>query len=157
MLEIREISKSSDEEIFLQLEGLIEDMYTYMNGTGLLIPLAEGGAHSLTKSIRNTLGLITFLPGAFVENRLVGFGIGVLKILPPYLGGGKVCTIAHLYISPEQRGAGIGKQLLTHIEQWAETKKVSSMEMDVLYQNENGIRFWQSCGYTFELIKMRKF
>ncbi|WP_339461656.1 GNAT family N-acetyltransferase [Pseudomonas sp. EA_105y_Pfl2_R69] len=51
-----------------------------------------------------------------------------------------------LYITPEQRGSGAGKQLLRHLAQLACAKGCARLEWSVLDWNEPAIQFYQSLG-----------
>ena len=51
-----------------------------------------------------------------------------------------------LYIAPEQRGGGAGKQLLRHLAQLACTRGCARLEWSVLDWNEPAIQFYQSLG-----------
>jgi GNAT superfamily N-acetyltransferase len=51
-----------------------------------------------------------------------------------------------LYIAPEQRGGGAGKQLLRHLAQLACARGCARLEWSVLDWNEPAIQFYQSLG-----------
>jgi len=51
-----------------------------------------------------------------------------------------------LYIAPEQRGGGAGKQLLRHLAQLACANGCARLEWSVLDWNEPAIQFYQSLG-----------
>lgn len=51
-----------------------------------------------------------------------------------------------LYIAPEQRGSGAGKQLLRHLAQLACARGCARLEWSVLDWNEPAIQFYQSLG-----------
>jgi GNAT superfamily N-acetyltransferase len=51
-----------------------------------------------------------------------------------------------LYVTPEQRGSGAGKQLLRHLAQLACAKGCARLEWSVLDWNEPAIQFYQSLG-----------
>jgi GNAT superfamily N-acetyltransferase len=51
-----------------------------------------------------------------------------------------------LYIAPEQRGGGAGKQLLRHLAQLACASGCARLEWSVLDWNEPAIQFYQSLG-----------
>jgi ribosomal protein S18 acetylase RimI-like enzyme len=53
-----------------------------------------------------------------------------------------------LYVKPEQRGAGIGRALLTRLAALAVERQYGRFEWSVLDWNENAIRFYQGMGAT---------
>jgi GNAT superfamily N-acetyltransferase len=60
--------------------------------------------------------------------------------------GRKCMYLEDLYINPEQRGAGAGKQLLRHLAQLACEQGCGRLEWSVLDWNEPAIQFYQSLG-----------
>ena len=53
-----------------------------------------------------------------------------------------------LYVKPEQRGAGIGRALLTRLAALARERNYGRFEWCVLDWNENAIRFYEGMGAT---------
>jgi GNAT superfamily N-acetyltransferase len=51
-----------------------------------------------------------------------------------------------LFVVPEWRGKGVGKQLLAHVAAIAESRKCGRMEWAVLDWNESAIAFYRSMG-----------
>ena len=51
-----------------------------------------------------------------------------------------------LFVVPEWRGKGVGKQLLAHVASIAESRKCGRMEWAVLDWNESAIAFYRSMG-----------
>jgi GNAT superfamily N-acetyltransferase len=51
-----------------------------------------------------------------------------------------------LFVTPEHRGAGLGKALLTHLAALARAKGCGRMEWAVLDWNEPAIKFYESLG-----------
>ncbi|MDO8696202.1 MAG: GNAT family N-acetyltransferase [Pseudomonas sp.] len=60
--------------------------------------------------------------------------------------GRKGLYLEDLYISPQQRGAGAGKQLLRHLAKIACDSGCGRFEWSVLDWNEPAIKFYQSLG-----------
>jgi GNAT superfamily N-acetyltransferase len=60
--------------------------------------------------------------------------------------GRKGLYLEDLYISPEQRGSGAGKQLLRHLARIACASGCGRLEWSVLDWNEPAIKFYQSLG-----------
>jgi GNAT superfamily N-acetyltransferase len=54
--------------------------------------------------------------------------------------------IEDLYVSPEHRGKGIGKALLTHVASIAATEGCSRLQWDVLEWNTPAIGFYEQMG-----------
>lgn len=86
----------------------------------------------------------------------VGFGAGLIRFAPDYLGSQKVGYISHVYVAPGNRCGGIGRALVLTLERFFECRGVSSIELQVLAGNPVAHAFWRSLGYEDELYQMRK-
>ncbi|MDU0205141.1 GNAT family N-acetyltransferase [Paenibacillus sp. MAH-36] len=140
-----------------QMETLFVLMYDYMGDKGLLQPLVPGGEKMWSKSLLPTLGKFGVVWLALNGEEVIGFIQGMIKLLPNYLGGGKVGIISHVYVKPEMRQYGIGSELAKKLEEWFVTKNIDSIELQVLYHNEKARNFWENTGYEYEVYQMRKF
>lgn len=157
MIAVRQISEASD-KAWEDVRAMFELLYNHMNETedGMLMPLAKGGADkwiSDTKTIAARFGMVVV---AYDADQSVGFGFGSVRLAPEHLGGHKVGSINHFFVSAEARSNGVGKALLNSLESWFKSQQVHSIELEVTYNNSIGQSFWQATGYLNELIQMRK-
>lgn len=139
-----------------QTETLFKRLYEYMAGKGLFLPLVPGGEKMWLHSLLPTLSKFGVVWLALDGDEVIGFAQGTVKLLPNYLGGGRVGMISHVYVDPEVRSYGIGSKLVERVENWFIMKKVDSIELQVLYRNECGRSFWEKLGYDYEVYQMRK-
>ncbi len=85
-----------------------------------------------------------------VENELV---MGVLHIgedkTPPFpcFVPYKYAVIIDFFIMAEYRSQGIGLLLLDEAKQWAQKRKLSYIELSVLKNNVDGVRFYEREGF----------
>lgn len=157
MNSIRIIEINKDSSYMAQIEDLFAQLYNYMNSTGLQMPLINGGEKLWRKSIEKIIGgRFGMLIGAIEEERVIGFAQGTIRFSADYMGSLKVGFITNIFISPEFRSKGLGKNLVSNLEEWFKSKDVHSYELQVLSGNINGIGFWESIGYKRELLQMRK-
>ena len=154
-MQIREIL-AKDDPAFEKLESLFSDMYIYMSGSGLNIDLAEDGAATWLKGVVQGLGRFGTLQVAGIQEKIIGFAHGSIRLTPDYLGSKKVGVITHIYVDREHRGEGVGEKLVKELEKWFKTKEVHSVELQVLAGNKTGIAFWEKLGYPLELNQHRK-
>jgi ribosomal protein S18 acetylase RimI-like enzyme len=74
--------------------------------------------------------------------------IGLLHIMeektPPYpsLVRHHYAVIMELYVTEAFRGRGAGRELLEAAKQWAKARELDYLELNVLEENKNGIRFY---------------
>lgn len=131
-------------------------MYARMDEMGLMIPLAEGGTEKWLKSTQNTSGKFGMVVLAKESELAIGFAHGMIKFLPDYLGGSAVGTITHVFVDENVRRAGVGRQLVSELEEWFRMKKVHSIELQVITGNPIAKEFWKELGYMEELMQYRK-
>ena len=92
------------------------------------------------------------------EGRIIGFIQAHRRLEPPVFRAAPEIYIDEIYVLPDARGLGIGKQLLEHVRQWAAALGAERLRLRVLAANKNGMTFWEAEGasaidlsYTIEL------
>jgi len=135
---------------------LFTRMYSRMDEIGLLLPLSADGTEKWLKTVRNTSGKYGLVILVKDWGKAVGFAHGMVKFLPDYLGGFAVGSITHVYVDDDSRRSGIGKVLVNLLEDWFVTKKVHSIELQVITGNPLAKEFWKKLGYLEELQQYRK-
>lgn len=135
---------------------LFTRMYSRMDEIGLLLPLSADGTEKWLKTVRNTSGKYGLVILVKDWGKAVGFAHGMVKFLPDYLGGFAVGSITHVYVDDDSRRSGIGKALVNQLEDWFLTKKVHSIELQVITGNPLAKEFWKKLGYLEELQQYRK-
>lgn len=154
-LKIIEVDEQSSH--FSALERLFLQLYEHMDQSGLLIPLTKDGEKFWIKSIINLVdGRYGKIIGAIDGEKLVGFVHGVIRYTADYQGRLRVGYIPHIYVVKEYRSNGVGKKLIDNLEQWFVSKKVHSVELQVLNSNDLALKYWKESGFQSELVQMRK-
>jgi ribosomal protein S18 acetylase RimI-like enzyme len=139
-----------------QVIDLFGEMYDFMAGKGLMLPLAENGAELWINSQKNTLGKFALLCISLEEDEVTGFGHAAVKFGPDYLGSPKIGVLTHIYVKESKRRSGTGAALLECLENWFAEKKVHSIELQVVSENDSAIKFWKKNNYQQELLQFRK-
>jgi ribosomal protein S18 acetylase RimI-like enzyme len=157
MEEISYISlDSSDNAGWKATAELFKRMYARMDDLGLMLQLAPDGAEKWLQATKNTAGRFGLVIVAKKGDKAVGFAHGIIKYLPDYLGGFPVGSITHIFIDEDHTGSGIGKAMVGLLEDWFRSKKVHSVELQVISGNQGAKEFWRKLGYTEELQQFRK-
>jgi GNAT superfamily N-acetyltransferase len=76
--------------------------------------------------------------------------IGVVDLLRGYPAA-PTWWIGLLLLEPDVRGAGLGREIVEALADWAAGEGAASLQLGVQSQNEAGLRFWRRQG--FELIR----
>lgn len=83
-----------------------------------------------------------------IEDTIVGFIY--MSIRNDYVEGSSSSPVGYLegiYIKPDYRHKGIGKQLVTKGEEWAKSKACKEIASDILYDNTDSYNFHTKVGF----------
>lgn len=143
---------------FESVSDMLKDLFAYLSTSELLIPLAEKGESTWSKSIEKVIdGKFGILFIAYDNSQPIGFVHAMIRFTPPYLGNLKVGYISQLYVKQAYRNNSIGTLLMKAAEDWFDSKCVHSYELSVHSFNKQSIEYYHHLGYQDELIQMRKF
>ena len=91
------------------------------------------------------------------DGRLVGYAM--LTVGPPpatWDFGARVVDVESLSILPEERGDGVGAELMRASEAWARERGAETLEVGLLHVNEGALRFYEREGFRrFYLLLAR--
>lgn len=88
---------------------------------------------------------------AVLDNTIVGFA----TFFPAYYSwSGKAIYLDDLYVLPEHRKQGIGKQLLQAVIQQAQADRCKKVRWQVSQWNQNAIEFYQAMGAVIDNVEM---
>jgi len=155
-IKIKALSTDDSTDTFNAVSELFYDMYEFMSKKGLNLKLSENGKYLWIKSIRGLLGKLNMVYMAIINDEIIGFCAGNIRLSPAFLGNKKIGYISHVYVKQKYRKNKVGVILVNHIEQWFKEKKVDFIELEVLNQNASAIKFWSSLNYSIDYIKMIK-
>ena len=82
--------------------------------------------------------------GIFEGDKLIGVS-GLWFCTRHYVG--KAVELDHVYIKPEYRSKGLGKQFINWINDYVKTKGCKSMELNTYVQNFPSHKFYYNEGY----------
>ena len=63
--------------------------------------------------------------------------------------------LGFMYVKPEYRGKGINKIITDELLNWAKSKGISEVRLDVYAQNESAIKAYEKAGFEPLLLTMR--
>ena len=86
---------------------------------------------------------------------MVGFMLGRVKRVAPYLGGVMVGELSDMWVEPDARRLGVGKELSLITMQWLAAQDVHSIEIQILEGNEPIWRLYEKMGFKPELRQIR--
>ncbi len=91
-------------------------------------------------------------------NVVLGAIITILHDTPPIplLVPRRYATIDVISVRQDQRGKGIGQQLMHTAEDWAHSMGARDMELNVFLFNQNAVHFYEELGYSAVSQKMSR-
>jgi GNAT superfamily N-acetyltransferase len=87
-----------------------------------------------------------------------GESCGLVAVHPDvdYFTGHARAYVDLLVVAPEAEGAGVGRALMTHVEEWARAHAMREVVLDVFANNFGARAFYERCGYQPDHIRMAK-
>ncbi len=155
-IKIKQLSKEDADEVFNTVKEQFKQLYGFMETKGLVMPLVEDGAQLWINSIKSTLGKLSNIYLAYDNKKIVGFVTGIIRLSPNYIGNKKIGYLSHLFILPDYRRTGAGENLSQQLDNWFKEKNVDLVEVEVIVDNTNSIKFFNKMGYKEDIIKLTK-
>lgn len=61
-----------------------------------------------------------------------------------------------MYVKPEHRGKGVNKLLLDELINWAKSKDISEVRLDIYSENESAAKAYEKAGFSSLITTMRR-
>jgi GNAT superfamily N-acetyltransferase len=89
---------------------------------------------------------------AFTGSRPAGYAS--VAVTPPAMGVAAALYMKELFVSPEMRGHGIGRCLLTFLAEYCLSENIERIDLTTATDNSAGIRFYEREGATVQQQKI---
>jgi ribosomal protein S18 acetylase RimI-like enzyme len=89
------------------------------------------------------------------EGTLVGCGYAKIMKARAYLVYEQYAHLGFMFVLPEYRGMGLNQQLITGLKQWAISKGIREMRLEVYEENAGAIKAYEKAGFSKLLVTMR--
>jgi ribosomal protein S18 acetylase RimI-like enzyme len=137
------------------IAGMYDQMDAYFRQFTYRFPEVENVGELWVDSFRRTLGRFSVVYVAEMEGRVVGFMLGRVKRVAPYLGGVLVGELSDMWVAPEARRLHLGETLSRLTIDWLRQQDVHSVEVQILEGNEPIWRLYEKMGFKPELRQIR--
>ncbi|MGL6126132.1 GNAT family N-acetyltransferase [Chryseobacterium artocarpi] len=67
----------------------------------------------------------------------------------------KYAYLGFMFVKPEYRGKGINKIITNELVNWAKSRNISEIRLDVYAQNESAVKAYEKAGFEPLLLTMR--
>ena len=64
--------------------------------------------------------------------------------------------INNLYVSPERRGGGLGRELMKQADEFFRSRGIRRVRLTVTHNNESAVELYRACGYQVDRWEMQK-
>ncbi|MBS1602514.1 MAG: GNAT family N-acetyltransferase [Bacteroidetes bacterium] len=64
--------------------------------------------------------------------------------------------LGFMYVVPEHRGKGVNRLVIDALKNWAISKEINELRLDVYYENHPAIAAYEKLGFVKHLIQMRR-
>lgn len=92
---------------------------------------------------------------AEVNGELVGSGYAKKVRSKPYLQHRYHAYVGFMYTAEHCRGQGVAHGMLTYLGDWARTKGLDELRLDVFADNQRAIRAYATAGFQANTLEMR--
>jgi len=92
---------------------------------------------------------------AIIDNEIIGSGFAQILTNKPYLEPKQYAYLGFMFVSPQHRGRGINGELTKQLIEWAKSKNISEIQLDVYAENEIAKSAYNKTGFKPDLLKMR--
>jgi GNAT superfamily N-acetyltransferase len=137
------------------IAGMYTQMDQFFRGFSYRFPEVENIGEAWVDSFRRTLGRFSVVYIAELDGAVVGFMLGRVKRVAPYLGGVLVGELSDMWVEPAARRLGVGKELSLITMKWLADQGVHSIEIQILEGNEPIWRLYEKMGFKPELRQIR--
>lgn len=137
------------------IAGMYDQLDCFFRSLSYHFPQVDNVGQLWLDSFRRTLGRFSVVFVAELDGKVVGFMLGRVKRVPPYLGGVLVGELSDMWVEPDARRLHIGDRLSEITIEWLRAQGVHSIELQILEGNEPIWRLYERMGFKPELRQLR--
>ncbi|MGU3375322.1 GNAT family N-acetyltransferase [Chryseobacterium sp. M5A1_1a] len=90
------------------------------------------------------------------NNEIVASGYALIKKTEKdYNNFKSYAYLGFMFVKPEYRGKGINKLITNELVNWAKSRNISEVRLDVYAQNDSAIKAYEKAGFEPLLLTMR--
>ena len=93
---------------------------------------------------------------AETNKEVIASGYARIDRSEPYLRHEQHAYLGFMYVEPAHRGKGVNKMIVDALEQWALSKGISEMRLEVYVPNTAAIKAYEKVGFAKHMVEMRK-
>jgi GNAT superfamily N-acetyltransferase len=92
---------------------------------------------------------------AELNSEIIGSGYARIEDSKDYVKHAQHAYLGFMYVDPNHRGKGINQQILEYLKQWALSKGLTELRLEVYDDNRSAIKAYEKAGFSKLLVQMR--
>jgi GNAT superfamily N-acetyltransferase len=92
---------------------------------------------------------------AVCHKEIVGSAYAQIRSAKPYLQHEYYVYLGFMFVHPAYRGIGVNLKIMETIKDWARSKGITELRLDVYNDNHSAIKAYEKAGFVNHLINMR--
>ena len=93
---------------------------------------------------------------AKIDDEIVGSGyVRILTNQKSYLNYTDYAYLGFMYVKPAYRGKGVNNMVVEALKQWAISRSITELKLDVYNDNLPAVRAYEKVGFSKLLVEMR--
>jgi GNAT superfamily N-acetyltransferase len=93
---------------------------------------------------------------AELDGELIGSGYARIEDSKIYLKHQQHAYLGFMYVLPQHRGKGVNKMVINALEEWAVSRGITELRLEVYYKNTSAIKAYEKVGFISHMIQMRQ-
>lgn len=93
---------------------------------------------------------------AELDGELIGSGYARIESSKIYLRHQQHAYLGFMYVLPQHRGKGVNKIVINALKEWAVSKGITELRLEVYYKNTPAIKAYEKVGFISHMIQMRQ-
>lgn len=93
---------------------------------------------------------------AELDGEIIGSGYARIETSKIYLQHQQHAYLGFMYVVPQYRGKGVNQMVMQALKEWAISRKMTELRLEVYYQNSPAVKAYEKVGFSSHMILMRK-
>ncbi|MBL7748554.1 MAG: GNAT family N-acetyltransferase, partial [Chitinophagaceae bacterium] len=89
------------------------------------------------------------------NGEIIGSGYARIKEAEAFLQHTHYAHLGFMYVKPDHRGKGVNSKIITALKQWAISKNITEIRLEVYENNTNARKAYEKAGFAGHLLLMR--
>lgn len=143
------------EEDHPTVKAMYAELDAYLRTLNVRLPEPEDPAQAWLDSYVRTLGRYSQVHVAVMDGAVVGFMLSRVRRVPEHWGGVLVGQLSDMWVAPEARRFGVGRELSRLAINWLRDQGTHSVEIQIVSDNAASLKLYDTLGFKHELIQVR--